>query len=175
MVQVVGLRSYPACFNTVVADGKPHKIVEIDLAAQADIAPMMLVCPDGVAAKSFDLNPVASANILWANNIIAITEIPVDYPSRDMYSKAVYAASSKAVPAVILEIGREYSLKTATDMSGYNEGQILVPAANGDVSKVADESPDALVVLAHGFELLYAVSATEIVIKYLGLIPVDMT
>jgi hypothetical protein len=176
MVQVIGISdTYPSALRTVVADGKPHKEIEINLAAEADITPMMLVAPCGVAATTWDLNVVASANIIWANGFIAITQIPADYPGRDVYDRTTaYSASDTKVPAVPLEIGREYFLKTATDMTLYNQGQILVPAANGDVAKVTDESPDSLVCLSHGFMLIYCVSTTEIVVKYLGLIPVDM-
>ncbi len=176
MVQVIGISdTYPSALRTVVADGKPHKQIEINLAAEADISPMKLVCPCGVAATTWDLNVVASANIIWANGLIAITEIPDDYPGRDAYDRTTaYSTSDTKVPAVPLEIGREYYIRTATDMSLYNQGQLLVPAADGDLAKVTDESPDNLLCLSHGFMLIYCVSTTEIVVRYLGLIPVDM-
>lgn len=176
MVQVVGLKTYGACFNSAVADGKPHKRIEVDLAAEADIKPLKLIQPDGVAAKSFDYAAKESPGTSSNKGRIWVTDVPIDYPGRDQFDQTTaYAASSKGVPAFECEIDREYYLNTATDMTGYDEGQILVCANDGDVAKPDDDSPDAVTVTVHAFVLMYAVSATQIVIKYKGLIAIDTT
>jgi hypothetical protein len=173
MVQVTGLWTYPACYSTVCADGKPHKQIEVDLAAEADIYPKCLIEPTGVAATTWDLATTTAANVIWDQSLLAVAEIPKDYPGRDVFSTAVWAASSVRVPALECEIDRDYYIKTATDMLAYNQGQVLT-ISNGDLSKATDESPDALVCLGHIFQLRYAVSATEIVVRYKGFAPFDM-
>jgi len=173
MVQVTGLWTYPACTGTCVADGKPYKQLQFDLAAEADIYPLNLVEPTGVAAATMDLATTTGANVIWDQSLLFVTDIPVDYPGRDMYSQLVYAASDKNVPMVEVEVGRDYYLKTATDMLLYNQGQVLT-ISNGDLAKATDESPDALACLGHIFQLRYAVSATQIVVRYKGFAAFDM-
>jgi hypothetical protein len=175
VVQVTGLWTYPAATNSCVADGKPYKQISINLAAETDIAPLKLVEPTGVAATTFDLATTTGANVIWDQCILMITDIPADYPGRNMWDKATaWSSGDTRVPAVEVEVDRDYYLTTATDMTGYNQGQILT-VSDGDLSKATDESPDALVCLGHCFQLRYAVSATEIVVRYKGLAPFDMT
>lgn len=174
MVQVTGLWTYPACSGTCVADGKPYKQLQFDLAAETDIYPLKLVEPTGVAATTMDLATTTSANIIWDQSLLFVTDVPADYPGRDMYDiTTAYSSGDKNVPMVEVEHDRDYYITTATDMTAYNQGQTLT-VSNGDLSKATDESPDALVCLGHLFQLRYAVSTTQIVVRYKGFAPFDM-
>jgi hypothetical protein len=168
MVQVTGLWTYPAATNSCVADGKPFKVIEVSLDAEADIAPLKLGYPSGVTATKFDLGQ-AAGNGHWAQSIVGVFDIPADYPGRNMWDKATaWSASDTKVPWVECEFGRDYYITTATDMTNYNQGQSLVAAADGDLAKAADESPDACILKGPQFQLRYAVSTTEIVVRFMG-------
>jgi hypothetical protein len=172
MVQIINARgkTYPASMGDVMADGKPHEQIEILLAAQADITPQKLLSPDGVAATTWDYAPIASTTTVPKD--IVVTQIPVDYAfnnsNRDQFDKSTaYAASSQKVPAIPLEIGDKFYLTTAVNCTGLDEGAILIIGTDDIVA--IDNTPDALTTTSHWFKLLYAVSATEIVVQYMGI------
>jgi len=152
--------------NTVMADGKPHRQIEVTLAAESDITPQKLLCPTGVAATTWDYHPAASATT--SPRDLAISEIPNDYPGRNIYDKATaYSASAKNVPVIPLEIGDRFYLTTAVDCTGLDEGAIFILGT--DDIFAPDLTPDALTTVSHSFKLLFAVSATEVVLQYMGL------
>lgn len=173
MVQVVAARPkrFVASMNTVFQDGKPHETFEINLAAQTDITPQKILSPDGVAATSWDYSAAASATTTPRE--ICVTEIPADYPGRDIYDKATaYGSAAKNVPAASIEVGDIFTLTTAVNCTGIDEGTILIIGTDDIVAP--DLSPDALTSTGHIFKLMQAISATEIVVKYMGLGTVDL-
>lgn len=168
------LRTYPPAMNSAVADGKPHKRYEVNLAAESDIKPLKLL--HNVTSTTFDLCPAAATNLATAKSTIWISDIPTDHPNIDKpYSQDAYDASAEGVPVLECEKGRQYYLNTAVDMTGYTIEELLIPAADGDLARPTDVTPGALEYNAHGFKLKYAVSITQIVIEYEGLVGIDAT
>lgn len=167
------LETWPAMHQTVVADGKPHQGFECTLAAQSDIIPARLWQH---SSGTFDLAAAAASSLATSLSEIYIGEIADDYPDRDTYdTTTAYPSAGKAVPVKRCEIGRKYYINTATDMSNYTVGELLIPAADGDLARPGDTSPGALEYNAHGFIFKYAVSTTQIVVEYAGLVAIDAT
>jgi hypothetical protein len=163
---------YPKKYNTVVADGKPHKRFEGTIAAVTTVFPGSLLKQ---TAGTFDSHGTAAASLATSQSEIYIAEIAIDFPDRAPFSLLAYAASSVGVPILKCEVGREYHIKTAVNMTAYTVGELLVPGAAGDLARPTDTTPGALEYNAHGFILLEAISATEIVCKYVGLTAIDAT
>lgn len=170
MVLKTSGRTYEPCTETVVADGKPHERCEINLAAVSDVVPMKLVYCSG--SELFDLTPDNygggdGQGAIW------LVEIPLTYPSRtDMDKTTAFPASSTKVPAVKLQLGRKYHV-TSGNLTAENEGLILKCGANGIVDEPAvpaNTTPDTI---GFGFSLVEAVSTSESVVEFLGLIMFD--
>lgn len=164
-----GKNTYP-CLDSVVADGKPYQKRSINLAAQEDLKPLRLVYNSG--SELFDLTPDNfgggdGEGAIW------LLDIPHSYPGRSDFDKTTaYESSSKNVPAVKLEIGRQYHV-TSGDLTAQNEGLILKCGADGIVDEPAvpaNTTPDTI---GFGFSLVEAVSTTESVVEFLGLIHYD--
>lgn len=175
MVQIVAARPkrYVASMNTVFQDGKPHETFEVTLATleTPNITPQKIISPDGVAATSWDYAPATSATAMPKE--IAVTEIPNDYPGRDQYDKATaYGSAAKNVPVGAIEVGDVFTLTTAVNCTGFDEGCKLTLGTDDIVA--IDNSPDAFTALGHCFKLVQAISATEIVVKYEGLAMFDL-
>lgn len=173
MVQIVAARPkrYQASYNTVFQDGKPHETWEVTLDAEVDITPQKIVSPKGVAATTWDYAIATSATT--TPHEIAITEIPNDYPGRNQYDKSTaYGSAAKEVPVAAIEIGDIFTLTTAVNCTGLNEGDLFTLGTDDIVA--IDLTPDALTSTGHAFKLLQAISATEIVVQYMGYATFDI-
>ncbi|WP_371805466.1 hypothetical protein [Candidatus Lokiarchaeum ossiferum] len=162
------------CLNTVIADGKPHKMVYDMIADEADVAPMKLLYPSTAASGYFDLCPdnYGGAD---GQGFIYIGEIPADDgTTRAPFDKttAYGTADVAKFNGYRLEKGRHYHV-TSGDLTAQVEGLILKCGADGIVDEPAvpaNTTPDTT---GFGFTLIKGVSTTESIVEFLGLIHYD--
>lgn len=162
-------------YDSCVADKLPYQQFAVTLAAEVDIRPLKL----GYCIKTtatFDLCPTRHCSADTEAGDIYVFDIPADYPARTSFDQSTaYAASAELVPVVRCQLGRYYHICTATDYTSYSEGQILVPAANGDLAIPTDPTPGAIELSTHCFRLIHAISTTQIVVQYMGFYSYDDT
>lgn len=163
--------TWKACTRTVVADGKPHQEIEVTLAAETDIVPMRACYMATASGLLFDTCPqnYGGTTIIFDMDIF-ISQIPADFPGRSMYDKTTaYGASTTKVPMVgPLEENRKYHMYGG-DFTALNAGTKLKCGASGILEQPGDPDGVAMDKYGHVFSLVYAISTTEVVVKYKGL------
>jgi hypothetical protein len=169
--------TYPPAYHSACADGKPHKVAKVKMPAAFAVGspkPLLLVVHSAVTQGTVDLALKEDPYNRNSKGWIGVLDIPKDYPGRTSFDKAsVWTVAYDNIPCLRCEVDREYYHTTATDMTAYDEGQILVCAADGDLAKADDDTGDAITINCFAFEFVYAVSTTEIVVRYKGFMGVD--
>lgn len=158
------------CLESVIADGKPHKMLYDMIVDEADVRPMKLLMLSTPASGYFDHCSDNYGGGDGESNIY-IGEIPVDMGNnRDPFDKstAYGDANSAKFNGYKLEFDREYHVYSG-DLTSEHEGLFLKCGADGIVDEPATPARTAVDVYGHSFSLVKGVSATESIVCYKGI------